>query len=296
MQPTLEALLGKDAKGLSANTVSRLKVQWERQYDAWKSRDLGKRRYVYVWVDGIYCNVRLDDKLCLLVVMGSDDTGRKELLAVADGYRENEASWTDVLNQLESQGLVKPPKLAIGDGALGFWKALAKKWPTTQAQRCWVHKTANILNKAPKSVQPRMKEALQDIWMAETQDQAYKAFDAFEKRYSVKYPKAAECLKKDRENLLAFYSFPAEHWAHIRTTNPIESLFATVRLRTAKVKNCGSRKTTLAMVFKLAITAEKKWRRLKGYKLLADVIEGIPFKDGIRTEQDHQQSAAVHQI
>lgn len=296
MQPALEALLGKGAKGLSPNTVSRLKSQWEGEYEAWRSRDLSKRRYVYIWVDGIYCNVRLDDKLCLLVIMGSDDTGRKELLAVADGYRENEASWTDVLNQLESQGLTVPPKLAIGDGALGFWKALTKKWPTTQAQRCWVHKTANILNKAPKSVQPRMKEALQDIWMAESQEKAYKAFDAFEKRYSAKYPKATECLKRDRDRLLAFYSFPAEHWPHIRTTNPIESLFATVRLRTDKVKNCGSRTTTLAMVFKLATIAEKKWRRLRGYKLLADVIEGVPFKDGIRMEPDHQQGAAIHQI
>lgn len=296
MLPTLEGLLGEGVKGLSANTVSRLKEQWESDYKAWCKRDLSKRRFVYVWADGIYSNVRMDDRLCLLVIMGSDSTGRKELLAVADGYRESEASWTDVINQLESQGLTMPPKLAVGDGALGFWKAITKKWPTTSTQRCWFHKTGNILNKAPKSVQPRMKEALQDIWMAETRKGAYKAFDAFICRYEAKYPKATECLAKDRDRLLAFYDFPAEQWPHIRTTNPIESVFATVRLRTDKCKNCGSRKTTLAMVYKLAITAQKKWRRLRGYKLLADVIQGVKFEDGVRVPEERQQEAAIHQI
>ncbi len=299
MQPALESLLGEHAKGLSPNTVSRLKQQWETDYKQWRKRDLSKRRYVYVWADGIYSKVRMDDKLCLLVMLGVDDTGRKEVLAVVDGYRESEASWQEVMSQLSSQGLTVAPKLAIGDGALGFWNAVTKQWPTTRQQRCWVHKTANVLNKVPKSVQPRMKESLQDIWMAETRDDAYKAYGAFEKRYEAKYPKATECLSKDREEMLAFYDFPAEHWTHIRTSNPIESMFATVRLRTNKTKSCGSRTTTLAMAFKLMKTADSKWRRLRGFKLLADVIEGTVFTNGIATNEDDQQVAdldAVHQI
>lgn len=292
MQPALESLLGEGAKGLSANTVSRLKQQWEQDYDTWRQRDLSKRRYVYIWADGVYSNVRMDDKLCLLVIIGSDDTGRKEVLAVVDGYRESEASWLEVLSQLESQGLTIPPKLAVGDGALGFWKALAKKWPETATQRCWVHKTANVLNKMPKAVQPKVKEALHDIWQAETRDAAYKAFDSTLARFEAKYPRAMECLKKDKESMLAFYDFPAEHWQHIRTTNPIESVFASVRLRTTKSKSCGSRKTTLAMTYKLMTTAQNKWRRLRGFRLLADVVQGIRFKDGERVEQDQQQSVA----
>ena len=298
MRPALEALLGEGASGLSANTVTRLKQSWEQDYNDWRQRDLSKRRYVYVWADGIYCNVRMDDKLCLLVIMGSDETGRKEVLAVVDGYRESEASWTEVLEQLTDQGLTVPPKLAIGDGALGFWKAALKKWPTTAHQRCWVHKTANVLNKVPKAMQPKIKEALQDIWMAETREAAYIAFDNCIRRFEAKYPKAMACLEKDKEQMLAFYDFPAAHWTHIRTTNPIESVFATVRQRTSRIKSCGSRKTTLAMAYKLITTAEKKWHRLKGYKLLADVVEGIQFKDGERVEQDQQQVAdsAIHQI
>lgn len=292
MQPALESLLGEDAKGLSANTVSRLKQQWEQDYDTWRQRDLSKRRYVYIWADGVYSNVRMDDKLCLLVIIGSDDTGRKEVLAVVDGYRESEASWLEVLSQLESQGLMLPPKLAVGDGALGFWKALAKKWPETATQRCWVHKTANVLNKVPKAVQPKVKEALHDIWQADTRDAAYKAFDTTIKRFEAKYTRAMECLKKDKASMLAFYDFPAEHWQHIRTTNPIESVFASVRLRTTKSKSCGSRKTTLAMTYKLMTTAQHTWRRLRGFRLLADVVKGIPFKDGERVEQDQQQSVA----
>lgn len=299
MQPALESLLGENATGLSPGTVSRLKQQWETEYNQWRKRDLSKRRYVYVWADGIYSKVRMDNKLCLLVMIGVDQTGRKEVLAVIDGFRESEASWLEVLSQLTSQGLTLEPKLAIGDGALGFWNAVTKHWPTTKQQRCWVHKTANVLNKVPKSVQPRMKESLHDIWMAETQEDAYKAYDAFQKRYEAKYPKAAECLAKDKEEMLAFYDFPAEHWTHIRSSNPIESMFATVRLRTNKAKSCGNRTTTLAMAFKLMKTAEANWRRLRGFKLLADVIEGKSFKDGIRLEQDDQQSIAleaVHQI
>jgi transposase-like protein len=299
MQPALGALLGEGATGLSAGTVSRLKQCWEADYDDWRKRDLSTRRYVYIWADGIYSNVRLDDRLCLLVIMGSDDTGRKEVLAIVDGYRESEASWVEVIEQLESQGLSIPPKLAIGDGALGFWKAVAKKWPTTRTQRCWVHKTANVLNKVPKPMQPKIKEALHDIWMAETRDGAHKAFDGCVKRFEGKYPGAMKCLEKDKESMLAFYDFPAKHWQHIRTTNPIESVFATVRLRTTKTKNCGSRKTTLSMAWKLMTTAQNKWQRLRGYNLLADVVEGVKFKDGERVETDQIQGAPdvpVHQI
>jgi len=292
MQPALEVLLGEGAKGLSANTVSRLKQGWEADYDHWRKRDLSNRRFVYIWADGVYCNVRMDDRLCLLVIIGSDDTGRKEVLAVVDGYRESEASWTEVLEQLESQGLKIPPKLATGDGALGFWKALTKKWPQTKQQRCWVHKTANVLNKVPKALQPKIKEALQDIWMAETRTAAYKAFSSCVRRFEDKYPAAMKCLVKDKEAMLAFYDFPAVHWQHIRTSNPIESVFATVRLRTTRTKSCGSRKTTLSMAWKLMITAQNKWRRLRGYRLLADVIRGVEFKDGEEVKLDQLQETA----
>lgn len=298
MQPALETLLGEGAKGLSGNTVSRLKQSWEQEYDQWRQRDLSKRRYVYIWADGVYSNVRQDDRLCLLVLLGSDDTGRKEVLAVVDGYRESEASWSEVIDQLMSQGLTLVPELVIGDGALGLWKAVAKRWPESRTQRCWVHKMANVLNKLPKVVQPKIKEALQDIWMADTRDNAYGAFESCISRFEAKYPKAMECLAKDKEAMLSFYDYPAEHWTHIRTTNPIESVFATVRLRTTKTKNCGSRKTTLAMAYKLITTAQKKWRRLRGYRLLADVIQGVKFQDGERVEPDQQQDTelAVHQI
>ena len=292
MQPALESLLGEGAKGLTANTVSRLKQQWETQYDQWRQRDLSKRRYVYLWADGIYSKVRMDDKLCLLVVIGADDTGRKEVLAVVDGYRESEASWREVLAQLSAQGLKTAPKLAIGDGALGFWNALTKHWPATKQQRCWVHKTANVLNKVPKAVQPKLKERLQDIWMADTRKNAYKAFSSCIEQYELKFPAAMRCLEKDKAEMLAFYDFPAEHWPHIRTTNPIESAFATIRLRTNKTKSCGSRKTTLAMTYKLATTAQKNWRRLRGFKKLADVIQGVKFKDGEPVRLDQKQDAA----
>lgn len=240
----------------------------------------------------------MDDKLCLLVVIGVDDKGRKELLAISDGVRESEQSWTEVLNQLNAQGLTAAPKLAIGDGALGFWNAVAKVWPTTQHQRCWVHKAANILNKVPKSMQPKIKSSLQDIWMAVSKEPTLKAYDLFDKNYGIKYSKATDGLRKDKEEMLAFYDFPAEHWLSIRTTNPIESTFATIRLRTSKTKSCGSRTTTLSMVFKLAQSAKKKWYRLRGFKLLADVIEGIAFKNGERIEQDQADrlAASIHQI
>ena len=267
---TLKHLLGPDAPGLSSATISRLKQDWEADYKDWNKRDLTKKRYVYVWADGIYSNVRMDDRLCLLVIIGSDEHGRKELLALSDGYRESAASWEEVLTDLAQRGLKLPPKLAVGDGALGFWKALSKLWPDTDQQRCWVHKTANILEKLPKAIQPKVKDALHNIWQAETREDAYKAFDNCIERFSPKYPKAMDCLAKDKNSLLVFYDYPAENWQHIRTTNPIESVFATVRLRTTKTKNCGSRITTLAMAFKLMETAQKKWQRLKGYQHLAE--------------------------
>ncbi|HHP0473037.1 TPA: IS256 family transposase [Vibrio harveyi] len=225
-----------------------------------------------------------------LVIIGVDDTGRKEVLGVLDGHRESETSWTELIEQLRALGLQLAPKLTIGDGALGFWKAVAKCWPQTGQQRCWVHKTANVLNKEPKSVQPRMKEALQDIWMAETRDDAYHAFSTFQKRFEAKYPKAIDCLVKDKAEMLAFYDYPAEHWVHVRTTNPIESMFATVRLRTSKTKNCENRKTTLMMTYKLMRSAETKWRRLRGFALLADVVRDTCFINGVKEMEAHQQA------
>ncbi len=289
---TLKHLLGADAPGLSSATIGRLKQNWEQDYQNWARRDLSGKRYVYVWADGVYSNVRMDDRLCLLVMIGSDETGRKELLALSDGYRESEASWTEVLMDLKQRGLTMAPRLAVGDGALGFWKAVAKCWPDTDQQRCWVHKTANVLEKLPKAMQPKVKEALHNIWQAETREKAYTAFDNCIERFSPKYPKAMECLAKDKDSMLAFYDYPAENWQHIRTTNPVESVFATVRLRTAKTKNCGSRETTLTMAFKLMEVAQKKWFRLRGYKLLADVIEGIKFVNGVKQNRDHKQQAA----
>jgi transposase-like protein len=282
----LSALLGPDCPGLSATTITRLKAVWEEEHQEWSKRTLTDKRYVYVWADGIYTNVRLDeDRVCLLVLMGATKEGKKDLIAVLDGFRESEQSWLDLLLDLKARGLVYAPKLAIGDGALGFWHALVKVFPKTRQQRCWVHKTANVLDKFPKSLQPRAKEMLHAIWMAQTREAANKAFDLFLDTYGAKYVKACECLKKDREELLAFYDFPAEHWMHLRTTNPIESTFATIRLRTKKTKGHGSRKAALAMVFKLAQSASGHWRALNGSNLIADVIEGVTFVDGVRTEQ-----------
>lgn len=289
---TLKHLLGPEAPGLSAATISRLKQGWEQDYHDWNRRDLSNKRYVYVWVDGVYSHVRMDDRLCLLVMVGSDETGRKELLALSDGYRESAASWEEVLIDLKQRGFKNAPKLAVGDGALGFWKAVAKLWPETDHQRCWVHKTANVLEKLPKAMQPKVKKALHDIWQASTREEAYQAFDHCIERFNPKYPKAMECLAKDKASMLAFYDYPAENWQHIRTTNPVESVFATVRLRTEKTKNCGSRTTTLTMAFKLMETAQKKWFRLRGYKLLADVVSGVKFVNGIKQAGDQKQVAA----
>ena len=279
----LAALLGPDAPGLSATTITRLKVTWAEDYEQWQRRDLSARRYVYFWVDGVYFQPRLDyDRQCLLVIIGADEMGNKDVVGLSDGYRESTQSWLELLLDLKRRGLEVPPKLAVGDGALGFWTALRQVYGQTREQRCWVHKTANVLNKLPKSLQGKAKAHLQDIWMAETRADAEDAFDFFIKAYGAKYDKAVECLTKDRDRLLTFYDVPAEHWKHVRSTNPIESTFATVRLRTTKTKGCLSRKTALAMVFKLLLSAKRKWRRLDGSNHLAEVIQGVRFKDGIK--------------
>jgi transposase-like protein len=282
----LSALLGPDAAGLSAKTISRLKGKWVQDYEKWRLRDLSDKRYAYVWADGVYANVRLDDaRLCLLVLIGARTDGKKELIAVEDGYRESEQSWWELLRDLRSRGLSLGPKLAIGDGALGFWKALAKIYGNTRQQRCWMHKTGNVLNYLPKAVQPKAKKGLHQIWMADTRENAFQAFDEFIETYQLKFPKATSCLAKDRTELLAFYDYPAEHWPHLRTTNPIESTFATVKLRTAKTRGCLSRQTMLTMVFQLCLSAEKRWRRLQGYRRLGEVIENVKFVNGIRENE-----------
>ena len=259
----LAALLGSSAPGLSASTITRLKEVWGVEAERWQRRDLTAKRYVYFWVDGIYFSARMEEeKQCILVIVGATDKGQKELIAIADGYRESEQSWLEVLLDLKRRGLEMGPQLALGDGALGFWKALRQVYPGAREQRCWVHKTGNVLNKLPKGLQKKAKGRLQDIWMAETRKDAESAFDFFLEAYGPKYDKAAACLAKDRDVLLTFYDFPAEHWKHVRTTNPIESTFATVRLRTYRTKGCLSRKTAMAMVFKLCQCAQRKWRKL----------------------------------
>jgi putative transposase len=278
----LAALLGPQAKGLSANTITRLKAVWQQEYEAWNKRSLADKQYVYVWADGVYFNIRLeDDRQCILVLMGATADGKKELIALTDGYRESEESWKALLLDCKARGMTTAPLLAIGDGGLGFWKALRKVFPTTREQRCWVHKTANVLDKMAKGVQPKAKAMIHDIWQAETRAAAEKAFDLFVETYEAKYPKATDCLLKDRETLLVFYDFPAEHWIHLRTTNPIESTFATVRLRTSKTKGSGSRSACLTMVFKLMESASKGWRLLNGSPLLSKVVAGVRFVDGV---------------
>lgn len=281
----LQALVGPDAAGFSANVVVRLKEKWLQEYDTWNKRDLSEKKYAYVWADGIHANIRLEDeansKQCLLVIMGATAEGEKELIAVIDGYRESKQSWLELLLDLKQRGMSHAPKLALGDGALGFWAALREVFPETREQRCWVHKTANVLNKMPKSVQPKAKADLHEIWQAETREMANKAFDHFLEKYGVKYEAASACLKKDRDVLLTFYDFPAEHWGHLRTTNPIESTFATIRLRHRRTKGNGTRKASLTMMFKLAQSAEKHWRRLNGHQQIVLLLEGRVFTDGI---------------
>jgi transposase-like protein len=297
-EEALAALLGKDAPGLSASTIARLKEIWLDEHQHWRKRDLSAKRYVYVWADGIYLQARLEDaKQCILVIIGATPEGKKELLGFTDGARESAQDWRELLLDLKNRGLVIAPELAVADGALGFWKALGELWPTTREQRCWVHKTANVLNKLPKSQQPKAKRSLQEIWMAETSKDAEAAFDAFMAAYELKYDKAAECLAKDRQALLAFYDFPAEHWKHLRTSNPIESTFATVRHRTIRSKGCLSNKTALAMVFKLVDAAQKNWRRLDGHNQLPKLIQGVRFTDGIevatKSASSQSQTAAA---
>jgi transposase-like protein len=281
----LSALVGKDAPGLSVSTISRLKSIWQGDLQQWQKRDLSQKRYVYIWADGIYCNVRIQERQCILVIIGATEDGKKELLGLDSGFRESELSWTQLLVDLKHRGLKANPKLAIGDGALGFWKALTKVYHNTRWQRCWVHKTANVLNKLPKSLQAKAKEKLHQIWMAPDKAEAQHHFDDFISIYGAKYPKATQCLQKDRDILLTFYDFPAEHWRHIRTTNPIESTFSTVRLRTAKVRSCFSSNTVLTMAFKLCQGAQKRWQRLHSSKKLAEVIRGVVFVNGIEKKR-----------
>jgi len=285
MQEALAGLLGVDATGLSASSIVRCKKVWEDEFTTWEKRSLKDKRYVYIWADGIYFNVRLTgERACILVVIGATADGKKEVIAIHDGIRESELSWTEVLEDLKARGLERAPLLAIGDGALGFWKAISKSWPQTRHQRCWSHKMANVLNKLPKTAHAHAKKLLQAIWMAETKAAALNAFETFVKTYSAKYPKAAKCLTKDKSQMVAFFDFPAEHWCHLRTSNPIESTFATVRQRTSRTKGSGSRNATLAMVFKLALSAEKRWRQLNGHEQLGYLLKGVQFKDGINPE------------
>jgi len=277
----LSSILGERVQGLSATNIVRLKAKWEQEYMGWSRRDLSDKEYVYFWVDGIYFNVRLeDDRSCILVVMGADREGNKELVAVSDGFRESELGWQEILLDLKRRGLERGPELAIGDGALGFWAALPKVFPQTREQRCWVHKTANILDKLPKGLQPKAKAHIHEMYMAESREDALKAYDHFINVYEAKYPRVVACLAKDKEELFTFYDFPAMHWIHIRTTNPIESTFATVRLRTKRTKGCGSRAATLTMVFKLAQEAQRTWKKLRGYNLIPLVLQKKVFVDG----------------
>ena len=277
----LEAILGPGAAGLSSANIVRLKASWQKDYEQWSQRDLSQKHYVYWWVDGLYFKVRLgDERPCLLIIIGALADGTKELVAIYDGIRESKQSWSELLRDVKSRGLERGPAMAVGDGALGFWAALEEEFPETRHQRCWVHKTVNVLDKLPKSVQPHAKGLLCEIYQAPTRERAAKAFDRFIAEYEAKYPKAAHCLAKDREVLLTFYDFPAEHWQSIRSSNPIESTFATVRHRTRQTKGCGSRMATLTMVYKLAAEAEKSWRRLKGFKLIELVLRGEKFVNG----------------
>jgi putative transposase len=281
----LEAILGDGAKGLSATTISRLKRVWEGEYDRWRKRPVGSTAYAYLWADGVHFNVRLEDeRSCILVVIGANFRGEKELLGIRDGFRESEQSWKELLLELKERGLEIDPKLAIADGALGFWKALPQVYPSTLAQRCWVHKTANILDKLPSSMQGRAKGMIHDIYRAENKASALKAYAQFQACFQDKYPEAVGCLRKDEETLFTFYDFPAAHWIHIRSTNVIESVFSTVRLRTDKTKGCGTRLATLTMVFKLVQEAQRTWRKLDGSMQLELVQAGRRFVDGVLQE------------
>lgn len=278
----LSRLLGREVS-LSPQTVVRLKESWEEEYETWHREDLSDKRYIYWFADGVYFNIRFEnDRSCILVLIGVRSDGVKELVAIVDGHRESELSWRDLLMDLKRRGLKRGPLLATGDGSLGFWNALMKEFPETKHQRCWVHKLANVLDKLPKSVQPTAKRHIYDIYQALTKEEALEAFDKFVDLYGAKYPKAVACLLKDKDETLAFYDFPAQHWLHIRSTNAIESTFATVRLRTKRTKGMGSRITTLTMVFKLVQAAEKRWQRIHSYKLIPLLLAGVKFKDGVQ--------------
>jgi putative transposase len=292
-QEALGALLGKDAPNLSPSVVARLRGEWEADYARWQRRDLSARRYVYLWADGVYLQARMEPQAeCMLVLIGATPEGKKELLGFQVGVRESAQSWRELLVDLKARGLAIAPELATGDGALGFWKALEAVFPSTRHQRCWVHKTSNVLNKLPRSVQPAAKQDLREIWQAPDRATAEAAIATFAEKYGAKYGKAVACLAKDREALLAFYDFPAEHWDHLRTANPIESVFATVRHRTVRTKGALSQDTARLMVFKLVMAAAKTWRRLKGENQLPKVIQGVTFRDGVEVADTPQQTAA----
>ena len=274
----LEPIFGKQTKNLSPSVISNLKAGWDKEYQAWQKQQIEKR-YVYWWVDGVGFNVRNDDRRCVLVIIGVNEEGHKELIALEDGFRESTESWLSLLRQLKARGL-SAPKLTVGDGALGFWNAVSEVFPEAKHQRCWFHKMGNVLDKLPKAQQGRAKSMLHEIWMSATRKEAHEAFHRFIEEYGAKYPKAAACLEKDKIELLAFYDFPAEHWVHLRTTNPIESTFATVRNRTYKAKGAFSNQTILMMAFKLMQSAQKRWRKLKGFHQLDNVLRGIKFIDG----------------
>ena len=292
-QEALTALLGKDAPNLSPAVISRLTAEWQGEYERWQKRDLSARRYVYVWADGVFLQTRMEDHgECMLVLIGATPEGKKELIGFQVGVRESAQSWRELLIDVKQRGLQIAPEIAVGDGALGFWKALDEVFPGTRHQRCWVHKTVNVLDKVPLSVQANMKRDLREVYWAPNRAAAEAAIDVFAEKYRAKYGRAVECLAKDRDALLAFFDFPAEHWDHLRTTNPIESVFATVRHRTVRTKGALSSTTARLMVFKLVIAASKTWRRLKGTNQLPKVIAGVRFNDGIEVIQMPANHAA----
>jgi len=291
-QEVLTALLGKDAPNLSPAVIARLKGEWEDEYRRWQARDLSFRRYVYVWADGVYLQARMEPQAeCMLVLIGATPEGKKELIGFQTGMRESAQSWKELLVGLKARGFSIAPEVAVGDGALGFWKALDETFPSTRHQRCWQHKTLNVLDKLPKSMQPNAHKDLREIWLSPDRAAADAAITLFADKYAPKYDKAVDCLLKDREALLTFFDFPAEHWAHLRTSNPIESVFATVRHRTVRMKGALSQDTARLMVFKLVMTASKSWRRLQGQNQLPKIIEGVTFRDGIEVAREDKAAA-----
>src|SRR5215213_257559 len=292
-QEALAALLGEEAPNLSPSVVGRLRGEWEADHARWQSRDLSARRYLYVWADGVYLQARMEPQAeCMLVLIGATPEGRKELVGFQVGVRESAQSWRELLVDLKARGLAIAPELATGDGALGFWKALEAVFPATRHQRCWVHKAANVLDKMPRSVQPAAKADLREIWTAPDRATAEAAMTTFAEKYGAKYGKAVACLVKDQEALLDFYDFPAEHWDHLRTANPIESVFATVRHRTVRTKGALSQDTARLMVFKLVMAAAKTWRRLQGENQLPKIVQGVTFRDGVEVIDTPEQTAA----